>query len=897
MVGSAVMVGRDDLVALADRRLAADTGELLFLAGEAGIGKTRLLGEIVRRARGMGYTVLAAGAAPGDTEVAGGLLADIGAEMRRFPATADAGRQLDVRLRSIADGDEHRRRRLLVADLADLIARPDTLIAGEDLHWADDLTLDVLGRLGLRARSTRMMIVGTYRSDELYPRVPMRQWRTRLLTQRLAEEVRLPRFGPAETAAMAAAIAGTELPTTVTASVHARSDGIPLHVEEFMAAGDGVPETLADAVLARAAQLSPAARALAEVAAVLGRSFDLDLLTAITGEGPAAVDDGLRELTARFFVSPGADHVGYNFRHALIRYALYADITPHRRRDLHARAAATASGFPDAFVSDQYERAGLTDQAFRHALAAAAEASAMSAHRSAVELYQRVRRTWPASLPPAKRADLLAALACELAAVDDNVAAADCFEQAYRMRLDLGDGPGAAALVPDWVAVRHLLGDDLSTRTAALRDALPLVADLPAERAHLHAALAAAYMLDRRLAEAIADGELARSLAGHDHLRCDLDATLGSVLLFAGRLEEGTTLLRGAITRASGLRLEAQAARGYRMLGSSMSVLVEYPQALTMLEEGIAYSARVERVNDEHYMTAHLAHVRWATGSLDEAATLARRALADGGGITTQITARHVLGYVALSRAAYDEASVHLAEAEALGSAMRELQRLSPAWWGQAEVALARGDFAAAVALCEKGYAASERVHDAAYLFPYVVTGARAHLAASGPTAARNWLERTSALLRERGIPGTLGAVDHALGLILLHEGQTGKARTALATAASFWAARGRFWEGTAILLDQARCATRSRRPAEAAAFRAAYAKAGPVAVVVDPPAQLSSREMEVARLVADGRTNREIAAVLTIAPKTAAAHVEHIRTKLGVSRRAQIATWVTART
>ncbi|MFF5079146.1 ATP-binding protein [Actinoplanes sp. NPDC000266] len=932
-LSSPVLVGRDDLIALADRRLAAATGELLFLAGEAGIGKTRLLGEIVRRAREAGYTVLAAGASPGDTEIAGGLLADLGAEMRRDPATRAAGERLQQRLHELADGDQHRQRRLLVADLADLIAAPPpenppsekphpdgphpdgpsgaVLVACEDLHWADDLTLDVIGRLGARAKQTRLIVVGTYRSDELYPRVPMRQWRTRLLTQRLAEEVRLPRLGPSQTAAMAAAIAGAELPRAVTASVHERSDGIPLHIEEFLAVegpDDGVPETLADAVLARAAQLSPPARALAEVASVLGRSFDLGLLTAITGEGTDAVDKGLRELTSLFFVTPNGDRDGYDFRHALIRDALHADITPHRRRDLHARAAAAAAaaGFPDAFLSDQYERAGLTGQAFRHALAAAAEAAAMSAHREAARLYRRARRTCPSTLPAGERADLVAALAAELAAVDDNVEAAAGYEEAYRLRLSLGDGPGAAALMPDWVAVRHLLGADLESRTASLREALPLVAGRPAERSRIHAALAAAYMLDRCLDEAIADGEQARALSSDHGVQCDLDATLGSVFLFAGRRDEGEELLRRAIDRAAALGMEAQAARAYRMLGSSMSVLVDYEPAAEVLTAGIAYAARAERVNDEHYMTAHLAHVRWATGSYGEAAGLAERVLADGGGITTEITVRHVLGYVALGRGDLDGAGAHLGAAERLASGMRELQRLSPAWWGQAEVALARDDPATAIGRCEQGFAASAPVTDAAYLFPYVVTGTRAHLAATGSTAARDWLRRASEPLRERGIPGTLGAIDHAEGLILMHEGQTGKARAALEAAAAFWSGRGRFWEGTAVLLDQARCATRSRRPAEAAAFReaalTAYAKAGLKGLDPtpnspnSPPALLSAREMEVARLVAEGRTNREIAVALTIAPKTAAAHVEHIRTKLGVSRRAQIATWVAGR-
>ncbi|WP_127504249.1 ATP-binding protein [Actinoplanes solisilvae] len=900
MVASPVLVGRDDLIALAERRLAEATGELLFLAGEAGIGKTRLLGEIIGRARAAGFTVAGAGASPGDTELAGGPLADLGAELRRDPTTAAPGERLGRRLRELADGDPARRRRLLVADLAELIAgaADPLLITLEDLHWADDLTLDVLARLARHAKSGRLLVVGTYRSDELYPRVPMRVWRTRLLTQRLAEEVRLRRLHPDETSAMAAAITGSGLPTSAAAALHERSDGIPLHVEEFLAASEQVPDTLADAVLVRAAHLTPSTRRLAEVAAVLGRSFDLDLLTALTGDTPTAVDEALRELTEQFFVRAGADRSGYDFRHALIRDALYADITPHRRRDLHARAAA--AGFPDALASDHYERAALPDEAFRHARAAAREASALSAHREAAELYRRARRTFPARLPRSDWAGLLSALACELLAIDENDEAAACYAEAYDVRMELGDKAGAAALVPDWVAVRHLLGADLDTRTEALRAALPLAADRPETRAEIHAELAAAYMLDRRLDEALASGEQARALAVEDRARCHIDATVGSVLLFAGRPDEGTRLLRDAINRALKLRFEAQAARSYRMLGTSMSVLVEYDTATSTLTEGIAYAERTELFNDRHYMAAHLAHVRWATGDWPAATALARQALADGHGITTEITAHHVLGYLALGRNALDEATDHLRRAEQLGGSMRELQRLSPALWGLAEAALARGDAPEAIALCEQGYTASAAVRDAAYLFPYVVTGTRAHLADSNPTAARAWLTRTTALLRARSIPGTLGALDHAEGLIHLHEGQTGKARTSLAAAAAFWSARRRFWEGTAVLLDQARCATRSRRPADAAALRAAAARAyASVGVEMTPspftPATLlSSREFEVARLVAAGLTNREIAVALTIAPKTAAAHVEHIRTKLGVSRRAQIATWVT---
>jgi DNA-binding CsgD family transcriptional regulator/tetratricopeptide (TPR) repeat protein len=940
-----VLIGRDDLLALADRRMSrtlAGSGELLFLAGEAGIGKTRLLTEITDRATGQGFALVRASVFPRDAEVAGGVLIDLATDLQRSPdpATAQAGTRMAGRLREGGDpgGDAYRRRRLLVADLAEAVtsvaaAGDPVLLALEDLHWADDLTLEVLDRAARHLGVLRMLIVGTYRTDELYPRVPMRTWRTRLLTQRLAEEARLPRLGRDDTTAMAAAITGTMVSATVSSALFDRSDGIPLHVEELLAAilGKGntaeVPDTLADAVLTRAQDLTERSRMLAEAAAAIGRSFDVDLLTAVTNESSQVVDAILRELSDRFFIQPHADGSVYDFRHALIRDALYADLAPHRRRDLHAQvgAAAQVAGFGGAFISDQFERAHQPALAYRYALAAGAEATAMSAHREAVELYRRAQRTTPASTPAPERAELLTALAEELAAIDDNPAAAASYNEAYTLRRGLGHNSAAAALVPALVGVRHLLGADLDERTSLLRDALSSIESATDKstqdnRVRILAALSAAYMLDRRLDEAIEHGENARTLAAgldDQNTRLNIDATLGSVLVFAGRMDEGWQCLQGAIEQASDARAETEAARGYRMIGSCASVLVEYDRGLRWLREGIAYAERTERFNDRHYMAAHLAHVLWATGDWPAADREANHALAAGrGGITTRITALHALGYLALGRSEWSIADRHLGEAHKLGAQMRELQRLSPALWGLAEAALHNGRSEEAVAWCEQGYAASAKVHDAAYLFPYVVTGTRAYLALDDPTSARHWVDRSEQLLLLRGIPGTLPAIDHAHGLLHLNNGHTGKAREALQHASTGWDKRHRFWEGTQALLDRARCAARSRRAAEANALagqardRAAAAGATTLLAAAEPMlthgpshqanrngSPLTAREIEIARHVAAGATNRQIAETLSIAPKTVAAHIEHILTKLGAARRTEIATWAATRT
>ena len=162
-------------------------------------------------------------------------------------------------------------------------------------------------------------------------------------------------------------------------------------------------------------------------------------------------------------------------------------------------------------------------------------------------------------------------------------------------------------------------------------------------------------------------------------------------------------MLEDAVSRAVGTHREAEAARGYRMLTTSASVLVEYDRAERWMADGIRYAEQVELWNHRHYMAAHLAHVQWCTGHWPAAAQSASQALADGrGGITTQITAQYVLGYLALGRGDWDTATSLLADALTLGDRMAELQRLSPPLWGLAESARCQGDSETAIARCER---------------------------------------------------------------------------------------------------------------------------------------------------------------------------------------------------
>src|SRR6478752_4736663 len=200
-VQSPLLVGRDEQLESADQWIAdaaAGHGRFVLLAGEPGIGKTRLLGSIRLKARAAGFRSATGDIGAPDVLV---LLAGIH-DIARAMTSAEFG-ALGAELLAIdptRSREPARPRRLIVRDLAELILdavdRP-TLLAFEDLQWADELTLEVIGELARGAADRSLLMVGTYRPDELPRGSIHREWRARLVTQRLAEEIRLGRLDPA----------------------------------------------------------------------------------------------------------------------------------------------------------------------------------------------------------------------------------------------------------------------------------------------------------------------------------------------------------------------------------------------------------------------------------------------------------------------------------------------------------------------------------------------------------------------------------------------------------------------------------------------------------------------------------------------------------------------------
>ena len=329
------------------------------------------------------------------------------------------------------------------------------------------MSLEVIGELARHVSDRPLLLIGDYRADEFPAGTIHREWRARLLSQRLAEEIRLRRFNLDETGIATSLILGGDLPapSDVVEAVHERTNGIPLHIEELLAAldddarADGrrirdahVPDTIGDAVLARLARLSDDARTLARAGAVIGRCFSPDVIAGILDRPLASVEPTIQELVDNSILYPFdyIDEGYFDFRHQLLRDAIYGAVPPSEQRRFHAQAAEFVMALEASSIvhaSRHYERAGLRPQAYRASLTGAREASRISARQEAFELYARAIANMPGDLPVDEQADLYSQYAQAAAAIEYNDEAADAAARARELYLEAGRPIEAAEML------------------------------------------------------------------------------------------------------------------------------------------------------------------------------------------------------------------------------------------------------------------------------------------------------------------------------------------------------------------------------------------------------------------------------------------------------------------
>jgi tetratricopeptide (TPR) repeat protein len=443
---SPVLVGRDgELRLLVEAVLEPPSGTpaVVLVAGEAGVGKSRLVHEFAALARGRGVRVLE-GACPafaGDT-LPYAALVDVLHQLaqRADPATlsrllgSDRGELARLVPEfgadpTIAAPDRANRARLLEA-VRNLFAR---LAAGsqryvvliEDLHWASLAGLELFNFL-LHARPGGLGIVTTYRSDDPPPRHPLRPILAELHRLDNVEHVELGRLSLSDVTALLASITGSRPGVDWATRVFAQSDGIPFFVEELVAAAPehehgGIPQRLHDVLNPRLLRLTASGRDVVRVAAVAGRHVDHRLLHAVAGLPERRLEAGLRDALDEHVLVLSAEGEGYEFRHALMREAVYSQLLPGERARTHARYARQLVSNPRvgddvlraAEIAQHFSAAGEAGPALAWSVRAGRAAEAVYAFAEALHQYRRALQLWPtvpdaAAVSGASRSALLA---------------------------------------------------------------------------------------------------------------------------------------------------------------------------------------------------------------------------------------------------------------------------------------------------------------------------------------------------------------------------------------------------------------------------------------------------------------------------------------------------------
>src|SRR5688572_2265216 len=319
-----VIVGRDDLLTLVDELIAEavhGSGHTLFLSGPAGLGKTRLIRTAARKAEAAGLRVDGGSVAPHDSQVPLASIREMANGMRENPAFGALGPDL-LKMDGSHTGDALGSRRLLVRATADRILDAidqPTMLVFDDLHWTDEMSLEVIGELARHTQERPLLLIAGYRIDDFPVDSLHREWRARMLSQRHAREARLEALTLEQTAVATTLILGGQLPAPrdVVEAVHERTNGIPLHIEELLGAledearTDGrrirdarVPDTIGDAVLARLGSLSDDARNVARAAAVVGRCFSPDVLAGMVDRPLAELEPAIDELVGASILYP-----------------------------------------------------------------------------------------------------------------------------------------------------------------------------------------------------------------------------------------------------------------------------------------------------------------------------------------------------------------------------------------------------------------------------------------------------------------------------------------------------------------------------------------------------------------------------------------------------------------
>ena len=822
-------------------------GRLVLVAGEAGVGKSALVEQVQRDLPEAAWFW---GACDGlFTPRPLGPLFDIAAKL--------GGELLELCRADAPRAD-------LFAALLRQVSEPGGLrvLVVEDIHWADEATIDLLRFLGRRIRDATVLLIVTYRDDGLSATDPLRMALGDLATQRSVRRIGLAPLSANATAVLAG---GQGLDA---AALYRLTGGNPFYVTEVVQSGMGeIPISARDAVLARVSRLNAGPREVLDAAALIGTQVEFALLTSVSEATPAAAD----ELLASGLLA--GDGAGLSFRHEMVRRAVAGAIPPLRSGRIHARILGVLrdrGGDDDARLAFHAEAAGDGPEVLRYAPAAARRAAALGSHREAAAQFERALR-FSGGLDPAAAAGLYDGLAAELGLLDRWQDAADALERALDGWREAADPrrEGAALRRLSRTMWRLCRGQEA---TAAAEAAVSQLEPLgpSAELAWAYVNLGSRRMDDGQYEVAVGLARRAETIAeslGVPEVLSEALNTQSCALACLGPDWSGP--LERALEIAVAEGLQEQAGRAFANLHVLYCCELRFAEAEPYFTDGVAYCDENDIgtfgicLRGEHTRTLEM------LGRWDESAALSRELLTrSGASPVNRINPLTSLGTI-LARRGEPGAQGHLDEAmrSADGTAipshiLRVRLARAEACWLQGRDADARREAELADDAStdddgwERGMIAVWLRHTGSARPPRgeLAEPYRQQVAGDWEQAASRWTQ--------------LGCRYEA-ALALLGSGQEAALRDALSIFTDLGA-------GAAAGITRHAMREHGVRSIPA----------GPRAATRAHPLGLTRREHEVLDLIVDGRTNAEIAGQLFISAKTVDHHVSAVLAKLGVPDR-----------
>jgi DNA-binding CsgD family transcriptional regulator/tetratricopeptide (TPR) repeat protein len=937
---SAVLAGRADELAFLHRVLR-DTPAALLVGGEAGVGKTRLIHEFLDGAQaGQQLRVLIGGCLQISSE--GLPFAPFSAVLRRLVRQIGVdgvtalmpGRTPGGLARLLPEfgepdtetGTTEARMRLfdhVLLLFERLTEDTPVVLVIEDAHWAERSTRDLLSYL-IRNLPPGLLVIVTYRSDELHRSHPLRPLLAELDRAGWVRRLDLDRLPRRAVAEQARGILGHDPAPTLLDEVYERSEGNPLFVEALLGR-DGeinceLPDSLRDLILGSVHRLPEETQEILRVASAGGDRVEHALLAAVSG-----LDDGGLSRVLRPAVAANVlvvDGEAYGFRHALMREAVHGDLLPGEHTRTHTRFAEALEADPAlvppgraaAELAHHWYSAHDTTWALVSAWKAAHVAKEATAYTECLRMLDRVLKLWDrvpdaaerlgaghaAVLEKAIEASDLAgetergvAYAKEaLKEIDDPVRAAAVLEQRGRLKIRLGhrtaldDLREAARLVPAEPpsVIRARVLSTLAQHLYLLSNG----------REEARALAAEALTVARATGDATVEAHTLTTIAACDFAETDTELHLAA-------LAEAAEVYRRGADDSAMLRVATNESHILESIG-------EHERAIETARRGIALAGEYGQARTSGaFLTINLTEPLLALGRWDEVLEMTEHALELSPPPLTRASLHYALGDIALARGDLTGAARAAATLDAvLAPTFSRTQELFPSVRLRLELRVAEGDLTAALDIVDHAVSELHPSINARYGWPLMASAAYACAEASGERAA-SLLDRLRA---EADKTPARGRLQEAYALLFAAEADRGAADQARWDAvAEAWEALSQPYQLAYALFRAAERATdrdatvdRLRRAADltgrlgarplrdridACARRARIPLGGQAG---GPGLGLTPRELEVLHLVAEGRSNREIAGRLFISAKTASVHVSNILAKLEVASRGEAA-------